>query len=246
MTGRLAELFSSIQGEGLLIGQRQVFIRMSGCNIRCAYCDTKTEPTDNCLIEPIPGKGFLLKLPNPMEAARVANVVKRYNLSQHHSVSFTGGEPLLQTAFLCELIPLVQGLTKEGIYLETNGTLPEQLAEAIHLFDLIGMDIKIPSVSGLSADWEISRAFLEIAAMRRVFVKVVVGKETTVEEIEQVAELVAAVDRDVALILQPVTPAGTVVETISAARLMYLQDVALRRLAKVLVIPQTHKTLGLL
>ncbi|HPX77174.1 MAG TPA: 7-carboxy-7-deazaguanine synthase QueE, partial [Methanobacterium sp.] len=40
MNTRISEIFSSIQGEGKLVGRRQVFIRFSGCNLTCNYCDT--------------------------------------------------------------------------------------------------------------------------------------------------------------------------------------------------------------
>ena len=40
MKAPIIEVFSSIQGEGLLIGRRQIFVRFAGCNLNCNYCDT--------------------------------------------------------------------------------------------------------------------------------------------------------------------------------------------------------------
>jgi len=42
----IAEIFSSIQGEGLYVGRRQIFIRFCGCNLNCRYCDTETSASD--------------------------------------------------------------------------------------------------------------------------------------------------------------------------------------------------------
>ena len=59
-SGRLlvTEVFSAIQGEAALVGQRQVFLRLTGCNIRCAYCD-QPEALERlpgpCRIEHTPG-----------------------------------------------------------------------------------------------------------------------------------------------------------------------------------------------
>ena len=41
MPAHLVEVFSSFQGEGLYVGQRQLFIRFAGCNLRCRFCDTE-------------------------------------------------------------------------------------------------------------------------------------------------------------------------------------------------------------
>ena len=65
MTAPIVELFSSLQGEGLLVGERQVFVRFAGCNLECAYCDTpaarSAPPT--CRVEATPGAQDWQELP---------------------------------------------------------------------------------------------------------------------------------------------------------------------------------------
>jgi len=90
------EIFSSIQGEGLYAGEKQLFVRFCGCNLRCDFCDTDFS----------------------REGAREFSVaeLKREILSlEPQTVSLTGGEPLLCVSFLNELLPL-----DRKIYLETK------------------------------------------------------------------------------------------------------------------------------
>ena len=246
MPAHVTEIFSSVQGEGLLNGCRQVFIRLGGCNLRCAFCDTPVVEADFCLVERSPGSQNFKRIQNPLEASAVAEIAAGFNLAIHHSISITGGEPLLHVPFIKELAPLLTGLTRQGLYLETNGSLPDQLEQVVHLFDYIGMDIKLPSTAGISPLWEEHRRFLEIAASRRVFVKVVVGEDTADLEIEQAAALIREQDRvrEITMIIQPVTPAGVVTGTISPQKALHLQSLALKRLSNVLLIPQTHKLMG--
>ncbi|BAF59581.1 MAG: 7-carboxy-7-deazaguanine synthase QueE [Pelotomaculum sp.] len=245
MRAYVSEIFSSVQGEGLLTGCRQVFIRFYGCNLNCSFCDTKYGgPPACCRIESLPAGGDFRYLPNPLKVGEAASAAASYDLSLHHSVSLTGGEPLLHTAFLKELIPLVKG-TRHGIYLETNGTLPGNLLEVIDLIDMVSMDFKLPSVSGMPPFWEKHWDFLKIAASRKVLVKVVVGQNTAHEEIEKSASIIKSVSSNIPMVIQPVTGSdGTL--GITASRVLELQKLALKFLNDVRVIPQTHKVIGYL
>ncbi len=245
MTGLVTEIFSSVQGEGLLAGCRQVFIRLYGCNLNCSFCDTAlNEKPDYCRFELTPGQGDFKLLPNPLKSAVAAATASTYDLTLHHSVSLTGGEPLLHTSFIRELIPLLKG-TRRGIYLETNGTLPDKLSEIIDLVDIIAMDFKLPSVSGLPPYWEEHRRFLKIAVSKETYVKIVVGKDTTITEIDKAAKLIKSVTQNVPLIIQPVSRNGKV-KGIIPARTLALQRQALKKLNDVRIIPQTHKIMNCL
>jgi len=241
----VAEIFSSVQGEGLLVGCRQIFVRLQGCNINCSFCDTPSNETNFCKIEQHPGYKDFISIPNPLTAEDVAVAARSYDLSIHHSISITGGEPLLRTSFIRELVPLLKG-TRHGIYLETNGTLPEKLADVIEFIDIIGMDIKLPSISGLPPFWKEHKNFLKVATKKQVFVKVVVGEDTTEEEIEHAAGLINEFGNNLTMIIQPVSPTTNRIKGISPGRALDLQRLALKKLADVLIIPQTHKIIGLL
>lgn len=244
MKANLVEIFSSIQGEGPYIGVRQVFLRLSGCNLECAYCDTGYDDSSSFRVELCPGSGSFTYFPNPVEPEEVINIISNYGLNKHHSISLTGGEPLLQANFVRSLGKL---LCKRGIlfFLETNGTLPGELSEIISLIDIISMDIKLPSATGGREQWAVHSDFLKIGAQKDIYVKAVVTCDTTDAEIIRASQIIREVNPKIPLILQPVHPnARFPVNSISPSRLMVLQTMALDYIDDVRVIPQTHKILG--
>lgn len=242
---RLIEVFSSIQGEGILVGCRQIFVRMALCNLSCDYCDTPFAPPAGCRIEDAPGSGNFRSIANPVALETLYNILadwERQAPGIHHSISLTGGEPLVQGDVLSEWLPVLRKLLP--LHLETNGTLPEALAALLPHLDSISMDIKLSSVTGVAVPWEEHRAFLSLARNRECQVKVVVGEETPAEEVETAARLVHEVAPEVPLILQPLTREEGM--AISSPALLDLQTRAARMHPRVRVIPQTHRFIGLL
>lgn len=236
----IVEVFSSIQGEGLYVGTRQVFVRLSGCNLACLYCDTpeSRRVPANILVEKTPGKRDFFQLTNPLPVDMLANLINRLLTMRHHSISLTGGEPLCQAQMLTELIPLL----KAPIYLESNGTLVEELALVLPYIDIISMDIKLPSTTG-KAYWQEHEAYLRLAARKEVFVKIVITGQSNYDELQQAFNLVASVGATIPVILQPVTPINGC-EHVLPDDMLAFQEQALRLLNDVRVIPQTHKYMG--
>lgn len=240
MRAELAEVFSSIQGEGKYVGYRQVFVRFAGCNLACAYCDTPQSRAagEASLIETAPGSRDFAAMPNPLPVADLAACINRLLAQPHHSVSLTGGEPLCQAGAIAALAPLVDA----PLYLETNGTMPEKLAAVLPHIDIVSMDIKLPSTAGREY-WDEHRRFLELATACDVFVKMVVSAETEDAEFFTALELIAAIDAGIPLIIQPVTPLGGV-RPLAPEDLSKRQAQALSRLRDVRAIGQTHKYMG--
>lgn len=160
MYGYLQEIFSSVQGEGPYVGVRQIFVRFAGCNWDCAYCDTPKQATPpSCFMEPVPGQPELIHLENPLEPQQVTKLIRQYfALDLHHSVSLTGGEPLLHADYIQALAKGLAG-TQRGIFLETNGTLPEELLKVLNDIAIISMDIKLKSSTGTETPWEVQENF---------------------------------------------------------------------------------------
>ncbi len=256
-TARLVEVFSSIQGEAELIGVRQIFVRFFGCNLRCDWCDspeTLTAPKGELLparIELTPGSGDFGELENRTSVDEVLGAILALNRVPHHSVSLTGGEPLLHWRFLRNLLPR---LRQHGLksYLETNGLLPAQLETIVDHLNWIAMDLKPPSCTGDPCpDWlERHRAFLEViggaASKPRTLLKIIVGAQADRGEMEAAFRLAAELAPASSLTLQPVTPFGTVTEAPSMERMLEWHALASRCVGEVRVLPQLHKLLRVL
>ena len=104
---RIAEIFRSLQGEGRLTGVESVFVRTSGCNLRCRFCDTRYTSWE-------PEGDFF-------SVAEVVAAVERLAVEAAlDHVVVTGGEPMM----LPELVPLCAELRWQGMHvtIETAGT----------------------------------------------------------------------------------------------------------------------------
>jgi 7-carboxy-7-deazaguanine synthase len=244
----LVEIFSSFQGEGLLIGLRQAFIRFYACNLSCEYCDTvvsePTRPPEFCLMEKTPGRRDFSKIKNPLTLNHILTLLQQWQREWpgiHHSISITGGEPLLYCEILKQWLPELRSILP--IYLETNGILHNALPLLIKYIDHISMDIKLPSTTGCAALWENHRLFLQIASQKNLVVKVVISSETQDWEIIKSCEIIASVDKKIPLIMQPVTMKDGK-SGISSLKSLELQELACKYLNDIRIIPQTHKFLG--
>ena len=239
LTAFISEVFSSIQGEGMYVGRRQVFVRFCGCNLACRYCDTagSRQPVAHCRVEPEPASATEDRVANPISPDGLDDIVTRIARSaRHHSISLTGGEPLLHADFIRSwLLNRKDGLP---VHLETNGTLPDELAKLIGLIDVVAMDIKLASVTGQEFRGAEHLRFLQIAAARaEVFVKAVFGEATPQSELTEVVRALSRVNHAIPVVLQPVTGPGAP----GARRILACQSFLSKDLPNVLVIPQTHK-----
>ncbi|AFM41975.1 organic radical activating enzyme [Desulfosporosinus acidiphilus SJ4] len=236
----VTELFSSIQGEGPYVGARQIFLRLPKCNLNCPYCDTETIIPEKCRMESIPGSKDFRMLKNPIELNELIELLRSYDFSLHHSISITGGEPLLWADELQLLLPLIREYNLP-VYLETNGTLPKQLDKILPFVDIISMDIKLPF--GEKVFWNVHEDFLRKSLSKNVFLKIVVDEKAKLQDLQNARDLIANVDPSLLTILQPVTKINGI-ESPKPRQILDWQRLFLEKLKNVRVIPQTHVFMG--
>lgn len=119
---KVNEIFLSIQGEGVSAGYPTVFVRLTGCNLRCSYCDTTYSYNEGC----------------DMTVAKVLEEIESHGYKR---VCITGGEPLLQENGVKELL---EGLADYEVSIETNGSV-DLSAFPLRENHRFTMDIKTPS-----------------------------------------------------------------------------------------------------
>lgn len=230
VSAEITEIFSSIQGEGIFAGAKQIFVRFKACNLACNFCD---EPKD--------AGGKIYTPASLMDEIRLLTEKK----GSHHSVSLTGGEPLCYADFLGSLLPLLQKTGRKS-YLETNGTLPGELARVIDHIDIVAMDFKLPSSTGERAFWNEHLEFLKIASRKKVFVKAIVTPETTVEDIRQAVSIIKSLNKSVPFILQPATPVKKSDKEVDNKTLLKFMEIGIdSNLEQIRVLPQMHKMMGI-
>ena len=118
---KINEIFYSLQGEGQWIGQPNIFIRTTGCNLRCSFCDTK------------------YAYENGAEKT-IDQIIKEIKKFDCKKICITGGEPLVQK----EIIELLEKTKKYDIIIETNGS--KKIDDLLKFQNLIiSMDVKCPS-----------------------------------------------------------------------------------------------------
>ena len=125
---KVAEIFTSINGEGTKAGQTAVFVRFTGCNLNCSYCDTKWANEPNAEY----------KLMTDRE------ILSRIKETGIKNVTLTGGEPLLREG----IHELLEEIAKDGFLqaeIETNGSIDLTPFCNIENRPSFTMDYKLPS-----------------------------------------------------------------------------------------------------
>ena len=120
---KVNEIFYSIQGEGILVGVPSIFLRLTGCNLRCLYCDTK----------------YAYVQGEEMSIPAILDAIKKFTCT---NICITGGEPLLQK----DTVKLIETLLQKNykLCLETNGSISIKKLVG-KKFLVISLDIKCPS-----------------------------------------------------------------------------------------------------
>ncbi len=238
---KIKEIFSSIQGEGPFIGCKQIFIRFCACNLNCCYCDTDFYPTD------IGDKTSFFDF-TPQELTKYLE--ENYDIASTHSISFTGGEPLIWADFLQEFLPYFKKRHNIKYYLETNGTIADNVTVVMPYTDIIAADIKLPSCSGINNSFELHNKFFKSVSEGtdvnnqtftrkngNLFAKVVFDEGITDEEIKETIKLSEKYDFEI--ILQPKMIGNSL--SVSTDFMINIFEKFVSKYKPTRLIPQVHK-----
>lgn len=225
----MSEVFTSIEGEGILYGTKTLFVRLAGCPFSCFYCDTpESLPLDS-------GKEYTIK--------QACDLVDSSVQDKTYKVNFTGGDPLIQHEAVAELARHVQ--KKIPTYLESSCFDSERFRHVLPFIDIVKIEFKtkdsnfVDAARYLTLIENATRCMeLAISAKKTTYIKIVVSSKTTLDDFESLITRIFKVSSKISgFIIQPTYG----VSEPPLDLLLELYDIVYPRYKEVKVIPQLHK-----
>jgi organic radical activating enzyme len=232
---RLFEIFTSIEGEGILYGTKTLFVRLAGCPFTCFYCDTKESlPLDS-------GKEYTLDEACKLIDSNIKN--------QTYKVNFTGGDPLIQHNAVAELAKYIQ-TKKIPTYLESSCFDSDRFSQVLPFIDFVKIEFKTKDSNFVDSthyerliDNALKCLQLSVTSKKTTYIKIVVSSKTKLGDfknlISMIFHIVSKKDID-GFIIQPTYG----VAEPSLDLLLNLYDIVYPYYTDVRVVPQLHKFIG--
>ncbi len=239
----IIEIFSSYQGEGPRVGERHLFVRFQDCELSCKFCDTPMTFVSNkfCRIESPAFSKHFKNVPNPISKENLNELITEFD---DKVLVLTGGEPLQKVNFLREWLPTLNPRRK--VMLETAGVHFGEFIDIEDQIDIVSMDFKLPSTTGMHPWWREHESFLKAAHGKEIYIKLVVSSETQAKDIDRTIEMLTSIDPNIPVIVQPATLFGRFRLAPSLEQVATWETRLQKSLSCVRVIPQVHKQMGAL
>jgi 7-carboxy-7-deazaguanine synthase len=232
---KISEIFTSIEGEGILFGTKTMFVRLAGCPLKCYWCDTPYAlPMDSGIDYPID---------------EVKEVISKSLQPNTYKVNFTGGEPLVQYEAVSELAKFVRqkGLR---IYLESACYDAGRFAKVLPYIDLCKVEFKLRDSKVVHEEHygnliknELECLKHAISSGKPTYIKVVVTNSSNLKEFKQVTYEVFKIAGPSELAGFIIQPSYTIDEP-TLDVLFGFYDTVYPLYDEVRVVPQLHKIIG--
>ena len=235
MKVRLFEIFTSVEGEGILYGTKTLFVRLAGCPFTCFYCDTKESlPLDS-------GTEYSIEDANSLIDSNLKN--------QTYKVNFTGGDPLIQHEAVALLAKHIQN-KKIPTYLESSCFDIDRFNHVLPFIDIVKIEFKTKDsdfVDTKHYEKLISHTMKclqsSVKSKKTTYIKVVVSSKTQPNEfaklVQEIFDKISKENID-GFIIQPTYG----ISEPSLELLLELYDLVYPHYIDVKVVPQLHKFIG--
>ncbi len=235
MKVRIFEIFTSVEGEGILYGTKTLFVRLSGCPFTCFYCDTKESlPLDS-------GKEY--------EIQEACNLIDSNLRRQTYKVNFTGGDPLIQHEAVAELAKFVQS-KKIPTYLESSCFDVDRFNHVLPFIDIVKIELKTKDSEFVDSqhyekliESSINCLKSSVNAKKTTYIKIVVSSRTELKEFSNLVEnIFSSISKNQidGFVIQPTYG----IAEPSLDLLLNLYDIVYPYYIDVKVVPQLHKFIG--
>ena len=234
-TIQLSEIFTSIEGEGILFGTKTLFVRMAGCHLKCRWCDTSHA------LPMYSGNSYSLHY--------VKKLILDYLQPYTYKVNFTGGEPLVQFEAVIELAKFVR---ERGLrtYLESACYDSDRFRKLLPYIDICKVEFKMSDSKVVEMDHYDNLLQNEIRCLRTsvrnrkiTYIKIVVTNSTESKEFAELVENIFQHVRPAEIDGFVIQPSDRIDEPTTEG-LLKLYDIVCHHYREVRIIPQLHKRIG--
>jgi organic radical activating enzyme len=232
---RLFEIFTSIEGEGILYGTKTMFVRLAGCPFSCFYCDTKEAlPLDS-------GKEY--------ELEEACTLIHEHLKDQTYKVNFTGGDPLIQHEAVAELAKYIQS-KNIPTYLESSCFDSKKFAHVLPYIDYVKIEFKTQDSEFVDTkhystllENALECLRLAIESKKSTYIKIVVSSKTELKPFEDLISKIFKIADPKDLKGFIIQPTYGIAEP-NLQQLFGFYDIVYPYYNEVRVVPQLHKLIG--
>lgn len=233
----ISEIFTSLEGEGILFGTKTMFVRFAGCHLKCYWCDTVYALSMD------DGKRYSLE--------EVKELIRK-NLAQNtYKINFTGGEPLLQHYAIIELSKFIKKERSEIMtYIESSCFDYNRFNEIMPYIDICKIEFKTKDSYAVDEKHydklfanEIKCLKLAIENNKIAYIKIVVSNSTSLDDFKKLIDRIFCEIKKKDLAGFIIQPTSNINEP-TVDRLIGFYDLVYPLYKEVRVIPQLHKIIG--